>query len=151
MNAICHLLHICELLSLWKGVSFYFLDSYIQISSDLETIWATVDYTFQSKTVVVFDTSFVNWCWQCSTLWVRISLRRGVLYTTLWYIVCQWLATGRWFSPGSPVSETNNTDRQDITEILLKVALITIKQPVFLRKIALDTIWNKSRNLCNSP
>jgi hypothetical protein len=32
--------------------------------------------------------------------------------------------TGRWFSP---VSSTNKTDRHDITEILLKVALNTIK------------------------
>ena len=39
--------------------------------------------------------------------------------------VCQWLATGRWFSP---VSSTNKTDRHDIAEILLKVALNTIKQ-----------------------
>jgi hypothetical protein len=28
------------------------------------------------------------------------------------------------FSPGPPVSYTNKTDRHDITEILLKVALI---------------------------
>ena len=32
----------------------------------------------------------------------------------------------RWFSPGTPVSSTNTTDRHDITEILLKVALNTI-------------------------
>ena len=44
-------------------------------------------------------------------------------------IVCQWLATGRWFSPGTPVSSTNKTDRCDKTEILLKVALNTIIQP----------------------
>ena len=37
------------------------------------------------------------------------------------------LLTGRWFSPGSPVSSTNITDRHDITEILLKVAVKTIK------------------------
>jgi hypothetical protein len=43
--------------------------------------------------------------------------------------VCQWLATGRWFSPGLPVvSFTNKIDRHDITEILLKVALSTNKQ-----------------------
>jgi len=35
--------------------------------------------------------------------------------------------TGRWCSPGNPVSSTNKTDRHDITEILLKVALNTIK------------------------
>ena len=32
----------------------------------------------------------------------------------------------RWFSPGTPVSFTNKTDRHDIAEILLKVALSTI-------------------------
>jgi hypothetical protein len=34
---------------------------------------------------------------------------------------------GRWFSPVFPVSSTYKTDRHDITEILLKVALSTIK------------------------
>ena len=37
--------------------------------------------------------------------------------------ICQQLATGRGFSP---VSFTNKTDRQDTTEILLKVVLNTI-------------------------
>ena len=32
------------------------------------------------------------------------------------------------FSPGPPVSSTNKTDRHDITELLLKVALNTTKQ-----------------------
>jgi hypothetical protein len=36
--------------------------------------------------------------------------------------------TGRWFSPGTPVSYTNKTDRNDITEILLKVVLNAINQ-----------------------
>ena len=36
--------------------------------------------------------------------------------------------TGQWFSPGPPVSSTNKIDHHDITEILLKVALNTIKQ-----------------------
>jgi hypothetical protein len=36
------------------------------------------------------------------------------------------VVTGRCFSPGIPVSYTNKTDRHDITEILLKVALNTI-------------------------
>ena len=46
--------------------------------------------------------------------------------TTLCDKVCQWLATGRWFSPDTPVSSTNKTDSHDITEIWLKVALNTI-------------------------
>jgi len=60
---------------------------------------------------------------------VRIPLRRGVLDTTLCYKVCQWLATGRWFSLDTPVSSTNKTDLHDITKILLKAALNTIDHP----------------------
>ena len=40
--------------------------------------------------------------------------------------VWQWPVTGRWLSLDTPVSSTNKTDRHDITEILLKVALNTI-------------------------
>jgi hypothetical protein len=40
--------------------------------------------------------------------------------------VSHWLATGWWFSPGTLVSSTNKSDRHDIIEILLKVALNTI-------------------------
>jgi len=35
---------------------------------------------------------------------------------------------GRWFSPGTPVSSTNKTDRHDIAKILLKVTLNNINQ-----------------------
>jgi hypothetical protein len=65
----------------------------------------------------------IYYLWNCefeSRSW------RGVLDTTSCDKVCQWLATGLWFSPVTPVSSTNKTDRHDITEILLKVALITI-------------------------
>jgi hypothetical protein len=71
-----------------------------------------------------------NQCLSPLMLWVRISIM--VRRTTLCDKVCQWLATGRWFSPGPPLSSiggsTNKTDRHDITEILLRVALNTIKQ-----------------------
>jgi hypothetical protein len=53
-------------------------------------------------------------------------LRRSVLNTTLCDKDCQWLAAGRWAFPGIPVSFTDKIDRHDITEILLKVALISI-------------------------
>ena len=49
-----------------------------------------------------------------------------VFDTTLCDNVCQWHEAGRWFSPDTPVSSTNKTDRHDITEILLEVALNTI-------------------------
>jgi hypothetical protein len=68
-------------------------------------------------------------CNQCPPplmFWVRILIRARC--TTLCDKVCQWLVTGQWFSPAPPVSSTNKSDRHDITEILLKVALNTIKQ-----------------------
>jgi hypothetical protein len=36
------------------------------------------------------------------------------------------VAAGQWFSTDTPVSSINKTDRYDINEILLKVALNTI-------------------------
>jgi len=39
---------------------------------------------------------------------------QGALNTTLCDKVCQWLAAGRWFSQGTPVSSTNKTDCHDI-------------------------------------
>jgi hypothetical protein len=77
----------------------------------------------RDRIVVAFTTTYVM------MLWVRISIR--VRCTTLCDKVCHWLATGLWFSPGFPVPSTNKADRHDITEILLKVALNTIKQTNF--------------------
>jgi hypothetical protein len=57
------------------------------------------------------------------TLWVRIPFKGNVLHTTFCDKDCQWLVTGRWFSPGIAVFSTNKTDRHDIAKILLKVAL----------------------------
>jgi hypothetical protein len=61
-----------------------------------------------------------NQCLPPLTLWVQILHRQGVLDTTLCDKVCQWLATGRWFSLGTPVSSTKKN------EIWLKMALNTI-------------------------
>ena len=66
-----------------------------------------------------------NQCLSPLMLWVRISIRARC--TTLCEKVCHWLATGRWFSPGPSISSIIKTDRHDITEILLKVALNIIK------------------------
>jgi hypothetical protein len=48
--------------------------------------------------------------------------------------VYQFVAHGRWFSPGTPASSTTKTGRHDIAEILLKVALNTINQIKYLPK-----------------
>jgi hypothetical protein len=48
---------------------------------------------------------------------VRIPLMRGALDTTLCDKVCQWLASVRWFSPGTPVFSTNKIDRHNIISL----------------------------------
>ena len=80
----------------------------------------------RDRMVVKSTTTYVisayhHWC-------CEFESRSGRGVTTSCDKVYQWLATGRWFSPGPPVSSTNKTDRHDISEILLKVALNTINQ-----------------------
>ena len=57
---------------------------------------------------------------------IIVSSNHVLARCTPYNIICQWLVAGQWFSPGPPVSSTNKTGRHHITEILLKVALITI-------------------------
>jgi hypothetical protein len=76
-------------------------------------------------------------CNQCISplmLWVRIAIRTRC--TTLCNKMCQWLATGLWFSLGPPVSPINKTDRHDIAVIVLRVAFNIINQA---NKNRLDT------------
>jgi hypothetical protein len=52
------------------------------------------------------------------------------------YWIQLYVTDGRsWFFPGTPVSSTNNTERHDITEILLKVTLNTKYRQRKKRKI----------------
>jgi hypothetical protein len=67
-----------------------------------------------------------NQCLSPLKLWVWIPLTQGVLDKTLCNNICQWIATGAWFTPDTPVSSTNKTDCHDIVEILLKVMLNAI-------------------------
>ena len=71
-------------------------------------------------------------CNQClSQLKVRIPLMARCTRKTLCEKVCQWLATGRWFSPDNLVSSTNTTDRHDITEILFNNHLNDLFQKMY--------------------
>ena len=63
----------------------------------------------------MFTPGFVNYKKGCT----RLAAASDKVY--------QLLAHGRWFSPGTPASSTTKTGRHDITEILLKVVLNTIK------------------------
>ena len=102
-------------------------------SSGLHSFEQASWYTYLLN-VPSWSWSYCNWnnnylhnqCLSLLTLWFRTSFMAGVLDTSLCDKVCQWLTAGQWFSPGTPVSSTNKTDRHDITEVLLKVALSTI-------------------------
>ena len=101
---------------------------------DPEVTYITFIFLIISRNGTVVAVIYGSWiyyylCNQCLLplmLWGRISIR--VRCTPLCGQVCQWLATGRWFSLCPPVSSNNKTDRHEITEILLKVALNSIQQ-----------------------
>jgi hypothetical protein len=71
---------------------------------------------------------------------LELPQSQAVLDTTVCDKVCQWLATGRWFSPGTLVSSFNKTYRHDIAEILLKVALKHQKSFKSINQVVLETI-----------
>ena len=80
-------------------------------------------YTGAVLAVIAWLLEYSYLCNQClSPLMLSIRISNGARCTTLCDKVCQWLATDWWFSPGSPISTTNNTWPSDRTEILLKVA-----------------------------
>ena len=117
-------MHCCDLLySLrWNGkITSHRRYCY---SRDRNCIWGSKHGLFKGQS---WSWSYGTWidnhlCNQCRsplTLWVRIPPMRGVHGTTLCELVCQWLAAGGWFSPGSLVSSINKTDCHDIIEILL--------------------------------
>jgi uncharacterized membrane protein len=71
----------------------------------------------QQKTTKIKPTNNKQTNKQTNKLELVKSGKYSILYTTLGDKVCQRLAVGRWFSPSTPVSSTNKTDRHDITEI----------------------------------
>ena len=120
----------------------------------------------RDRMVVRFTTTCAISTYHLWTCEFKSCSWQGVLNATFCDKVCQWLAADRWFSSGTPVSSTNNTDRQDITEILLKVALSTINLTLTLylhyymvfnatfniitREIISD-FSNKTNNACKWP
>ena len=100
----------------------HYLKMYFIVTVDTKTARSSWSWTYSSWIYNYLSNQGIS----PLTLWVRTPFRRRVLDTTLCDKVCQWLATGPWFSLGTPVSSTYKTYLQDITEILLKLALNTI-------------------------
>ena len=79
-----------------------------------------------------------SWSWSCGS-WIYNLPMQSVPIPTK--VVSS--NPGRLFFPGTPVSSTNKTDRHDIAEILLKVAL-NIKTLAFIL-----TCTYKQHYICN--
>ena len=90
-----------------------------KICTNIRIVWGRRgrDYMVVGFTTTYAIRAYHHWCFEFES-----RSGRGVRH-----YVCDLRQVGG-FSPGPPVSSTNTTDRHDITEILLKVALNTIKQ-----------------------
>jgi hypothetical protein len=114
-----------------------------------QPVWRTKSYNFKreawvstlkksSPTYLGPKISTLFWCtgwaWNRKIIFRFASIRDRACFISKTYRSTGWLATGRWFSPGTAVHSTNKTDRHDITEVLLKVVLNVINQtkPYFL-------------------
>jgi hypothetical protein len=128
----------------WTGMCCFIAKHVTFMSINEQRVCLIVfNVTFNNISVISWRSVLLVICNQCLSplmLWVRISIRARC--TTWCDKVCQWLATGRWFSLGIPVYSTNKTDRHDITEILLKVTLNTIKQTLCSLILINVTCWS---------
>jgi hypothetical protein len=84
--------------------------------------WINKEVYIANLTLLKDKIVFAIWtpCYICIILYLYKSLNpaHGNVYSDTHYKVCQWLATGRWFSPGTPLSSTNKTERYDIWNIV---------------------------------
>ena len=87
-------------------------------------IWF-IHYHYEVYSIQQYDLYItITRCTQYSKMIYTLPLR-GVLNTAICDTVCQWLAAGWCFYPGTPVSSTNKTYHHDVTELLLKVLFNT--------------------------
>ena len=78
----------------------------------IEILNVMVQYRRDGERMGVVIYYLYHQCLSPLTLRFRILIRRGVFNTTLCDKVCQWFAAGRRFSPDTPVSPTNKTERK---------------------------------------
>ena len=145
---IYYFLHITSKKSLhnnynkWELTDQNFEVNKITVTSNLIHVYDLVIFklTFNchdchDRMIAGFDIYLYNQYLSPLTLWVRIPLMaKCTQYSIQLYVikVCQWLATSRLFSQGTLISSTNDTDRHNITEVLLKMGtrrkLLTCRQ-----------------------
>jgi len=101
---------------LWLHLDQWFMRYYCDfLSKEAQFVWG--GHRGRDRMVVGFTTTCAISAYHHSNCEFKSCWWRGVLDTTLCDKVCQWLATDRWFSLGTPVSSTNKTGCHDITEI----------------------------------
>jgi hypothetical protein len=117
-----------HLLPIWK----HYFRGHVRSQDECIINWPISNSSTKIKqtrqTYVFWDAPDRHWMYSYRHYSCEFKSRswRDVLYTTLWDKFCPWLTAGRRISPGTQVSSTNKTERQDIAKILLKVALNSI-------------------------
>ena len=104
----------------WIFIGYYFCDLFFMGIYTMNSVY------HRDRMVVGFRTTCAISAYQHWSCVFESPSWQGVLDTTLYDQVCQWLATDQRFSQSTSVSSANLTDRLDIAEIWLKVELNTI-------------------------
>ena len=114
---------------IWRSqikYALHYLNNCIRI---LDHIWCTLltgGHRGRDLMIVEFTTTY-----ETKAIITNVMISNRVFDTTLCDKFFQWLVAGRWFSPGTSVS-TNITDRYDISEKNLKVALSITLTPYII-------------------
>jgi hypothetical protein len=108
---------------IWRSQMQYALHYLYNCIRILDHIWCTLltgGRRDRDLMIVEFTTTY-----EINAINTNVMISNRVLDITLCVNLFHWLVAGRWFYPGTPVS-TNKTDRYDISETILKMALSTI-------------------------
>jgi hypothetical protein len=125
----CFIHCILFLYFIFRGVNlFYLLTGNLPFTMESKKNFTSLYFSILQGCEIPQTLSNGRWIFRLAYIYIYGVFHISHKICTTCDKVCQWLATDRWFSPGPSVSSTNNTDRHDIDEILLKVALNTIKQ-----------------------
>ena len=116
------------LLEMYKGIKSGGHNSIENMRKDFKKFWNVRGggSNGRDRMVVGFRTTCAISAYHHQSWEFKPCSWRDVLDTTLCDKFYQWLTTGLWFYSGTLVSFTNKTDRHNIADLLLKVALNTL-------------------------
>jgi hypothetical protein len=105
MALYARLINISLYISIIKLPDMVFIYRCVALSTFYYLTW----YNTMNHMVVGFTTTCAISAYHHESCEIENRSWRDVLDTTLCDQVCQWLATGQWFSPGTPVSSNKRT------------------------------------------